>query len=118
VNEGDPMKRFVAEFSILLRRLRVYGIAFLCGTVGLSALAWRWVTPLDMRLAASGIEVAFLYIGLLSVMIGALCIMLDQVGCHAERTKFELVKRVAEQDERIRRLEARLAALTPPTPTQ
>jgi hypothetical protein len=105
----------VADLNAFMRRLRLYAFAFLCGLIAVTAFGRRFLTPIGST--DSDLAMAFLYIGLLSVMIGALCIVLDQLHAHTESADSRLMKRLTEQEERIRALEAQIAALTPPHPT-
>jgi hypothetical protein len=56
----------------------------------------------------------FLEFGLLYGFVGGVCFCLGRSRRDIERVTVDLTKRVTEQDERIRRLEEQIAALTPP----
>jgi hypothetical protein len=99
------------------RHWSLYLFGFLCLFIGCLALSWRWYVRVGGVSPTEGdVALVYTFVGLLGVWTGVVCFATGRVAKESADSNDELTKRLTEQEERIRSLEAQVAALTPPAP--
>ena len=88
-------------------------LCYLCFIFGVSALAGAFIT----RKTDPALFLACFYTAMLANFLALAFRAISKLECDRAAERTVLTKRLAEQDERIRKLEEQLAALTEPTPT-
>lgn len=113
------MKPFtVNDPSAFVNRLRWYVLALGSFTIGLCAFAVGW-TVLGAQASDPRTDtVSFTWLGVIGVFTAVLFHTVGRIERDAAQTKSDLTMRLADQDDRIRRLEEQIVALTPPLPAR
>jgi hypothetical protein len=115
------MKRAIENrfFSWLLRfnpdgpQWRYYGLAVFSFVFSAMFIAMG-LLGVFYRLEGLG---TFGYLGALACWCGVAFVAIGKLVRDVQKNQDDTTKRLTEQDERIRKLEAQIAALTPPSPT-
>lgn len=88
-------------------------LSHVCFVFGVSALAGAFI----IRKTDPALFLACIYTAMLANFLALAFRAVSKLERERDAERTELTKRLAEQDERIRKLEEQLAALTEPTPT-
>jgi hypothetical protein len=86
---------------------------FLAGVSYLLGASWIVTGLIAMAFHATE-ERHWTYLGILALWLGSAFVAIGKLVRDSHTNQIEFAKLLAEQDERIRKLEAQVAALTPP----
>lgn len=114
------MKPFVVEdvtkFPPLQWSFYLFGV--LIGFFGCLSMYCRWSVGIGEVGSNKGdVSLLYTYLGIIGLWTGVMFIGVGRLAQASSRAQSELTARLAEQDERIKKLEEQVAALTPRSPT-